>query len=160
MKKGKRLNYDNGRASEYTFRHCLGWPWTTDIKQNLQDGDYNSCGILSGTFMYTTTPTHPIAAQSPFMQIQICPYFLAWALPTSNKWTVVLTADYWKSITVSLVEVLSRFKFAPVDAFSLFDKVMLHEVCLKDRHQKFLRKQFHWPRMCSWHMRFANHSQQ
>jgi hypothetical protein len=71
-----------------------------------------------------------IAGES-FQQIQICPFFLLWALPLqTNLNTLLLPKILWKKMTIGLAQkLLTATKFTPIDAVSLFDKVMLHEVC-------------------------------
>lgn len=71
-----------------------------------------------------------IAAGESFQQIQICPFFLLWALPLkTNLNTVLLPKILWRKMTIGLVQKLvTATKFTPIDAVSLFDKVLLHEV--------------------------------
>lgn len=70
-----------------------------------------------------------------FWQIQICPFFLDWALPKETKEllsTVATGTQYrriWRDVTIRLALKLgSKWKYTPIDAVSLFDKVLLHEV--------------------------------
>jgi hypothetical protein len=65
-----------------------------------------------------------------FHQIQICQFFLLWALPLgSDLNTVLLPKILWKKITIGLAQqILTKSKYTPTDGVSLFDKVMLHEV--------------------------------
>lgn len=73
--------------------------------------------------MYTLLPLKKHA------QIQICPTFLTWAMPAPNRWTVLLSPSYWTKITVELAKRLkTATSYTPIDALSLFDKVMVHEV--------------------------------
>jgi hypothetical protein len=70
-----------------------------------------------------------IIAGESFHQIQICPFFLLWALPLgTNLNTVLLPKILWKKMTIGLAkQVLTKTKYTPIDAVSLFDKVLLHE---------------------------------
>ncbi|KAH7370019.1 hypothetical protein BKA65DRAFT_589457 [Rhexocercosporidium sp. MPI-PUGE-AT-0058] len=117
-----------------------------DIQQQLRDEDYSRCSF-SATFMFVVTavyPKRPLLEQ-PYMQIQICPFFLAYAVTTPNKWTVFLTADYWKKIGVTLVENLAvLIKYTPIDAYSLFDKVLLHELTHANRKFSTLDVAYGW----------------
>jgi hypothetical protein len=66
-----------------------------------------------------------------FQQIQICPYFLTWALPLmqSNLNIVALPKTLRKKLTAGLAQrLLTATKYTPIDGLSLFDKVMLHAV--------------------------------
>jgi len=70
-----------------------------------------------------------------FWQIQICPFFLDWALPKPTRQllnTVATGTTYkrlWRDVTVKLtLNLAARWKYTPIDAVSGFDKVLLHEV--------------------------------
>ncbi|KAH8585658.1 hypothetical protein B0O99DRAFT_126186 [Bisporella sp. PMI_857] len=66
-----------------------------------------------------------------FWQIQICPFFLQWALPRPRKswYTRAISRTFWKTWTVVLAEKIVTFtRYTPIDGASLFDKVMLHEL--------------------------------
>jgi hypothetical protein len=74
--------------------------------------------------MYTVLP-----APGKFLQIQICPTFLTWALPAANPWTVTLSSTYWIKLFVGLVKQIAiATLFTPIDGFSLVDKMLVHEV--------------------------------
>ncbi|KAE9364358.1 hypothetical protein N431DRAFT_488932 [Stipitochalara longipes BDJ] len=125
-----KIYCDQTRIRQVAFAGTNLFLYDSDIRQRLQEEDYDNCQIfsLSPSFMYTTLPR-----LSPFIQIQICPTFLNWALPTANGWTVKLSANYWKKLAVGLVQQLSKLIYAQIDAYSLFDKVMLHELTHANR---------------------------
>ncbi len=72
-----------------------------------------------------------IVSGESFHQIQICPFFLLWALPLgTNLNTVLLPKILWKKMSIGLAQqILTKTKYTPIDGLSLFDKVILHEVC-------------------------------
>ena len=73
--------------------------------------------------MYTVLPS------GKFVQIQICPPFLTWALPAANSWTVLLDPSYWLKLTLGLAkQITSLTSYTPIDGVSIFDVTMLHEV--------------------------------
>ncbi|XMA10225.1 hypothetical protein WAI453_003016 [Rhynchosporium graminicola] len=116
-----KIYCDQNRIERVSEEGRKFW-FDNQIKNELASEDYSSCGL--NTFMYTTHPT----AKNIYMQIQICPHFLNWALPSPEKWTVFLMADYWKKVGESFVEKLAYLKYTPIDVYSLFDKVVLHEL--------------------------------
>jgi len=69
-----------------------------------------------------------IAGES-FWQIQICPFFLQYALsPAKNLNTVLLPKILWRQFTVGLGKLIAEHTvYTPIDGLSLFDKIMLHE---------------------------------
>ncbi|KAH8819034.1 hypothetical protein F5884DRAFT_848373 [Xylogone sp. PMI_703] len=81
--------------------------------------------------VYTVVPVDPtisVQEDQPFMQIQICPTFLSWALAQAdgNLWTRKLSPSAWKRMSVNSIKeiILSTF-YAPIDGVSLVDKMML-----------------------------------
>ncbi|KAG4414644.1 hypothetical protein IFR04_012215 [Cadophora malorum] len=115
--------YCDQKRIDSEWRGLVKVNYDNDIKQNLQEKDYSSCSL--STLMYTTTPN---GLKSPHLQIQICPNFLLWALPIANPSTAWLSLDFWKKISASLVnQVTARFH-PEIDAYSLFDVTMLHEL--------------------------------
>lgn len=104
--------------------------------------------------MYTTLPrVLPLQRTVPFLQIQICPTFLTWALPVRNKWTAALSASFWKKLGVAGAR---QLKYAQIDVYSLFEKILLHEGC---SHLCFTPIRFppesNRGFTKSWHMRIA-----
>lgn len=65
----------------------------------------------------------------PFWQIQICPWLINYALPAKYTRTAVLEPSFWSRITAEAgLKLYTKFQYEPIDAMSLFDKVLLHEV--------------------------------
>lgn len=75
--------------------------------------------------------TDPTRTQHRWWQIQVCPLFLSYAMPATYKFTTALLSGqfYSKVVANPIAELVAATKFTPIDAASLFDKVMLHEVC-------------------------------
>lgn len=74
-----------------------------------------------------------------FYQIQICPFYLNSALPSQAKyqWTTNLlgsAANFVKSVSVNAVRLVAERDYTEIDAFALFDKVLLHEVSRSTLH--------------------------
>ena len=115
--------------------------YSTDITRNYQN--YTNCKASNIKFdpenfalMYTIWNSvrrdaqGNIIAGESFHQIQICPFFLLWALPLrSHLNTVLLPRILWWKMTFALVRKIRReSRYTPIDGVSLIDKVLLHEV--------------------------------
>ena len=70
-----------------------------------------------------------------FYQVQICPFYLNSELPSNAKysWTTTLLSvkNFVSSVSVNMIRDIVSRGFTEIDAFALFDKVLLHEVSEK-----------------------------
>lgn len=90
--------------------------------------------LLPPTIMITTNPgqiaNNPIGSLS---EIQICPWFLSKERGFKFRDFKSLNALLTGSLARAAMPLVSKALYTPIDAFSLFDKVLLHEVCITKR---------------------------
>jgi hypothetical protein len=91
-------------------------------------GRWASCYDLQPpTLMITTNPIVDLSLGS---EIQICPWFLT----QSRDWKISdlksLNKVVWGGLAEIVMPAVTKVQYTPIDAFSLFEKVALHEVYL------------------------------
>ncbi|GME66162.1 hypothetical protein GTA08_BOTSDO07478 [Neofusicoccum parvum] len=91
--------------------------------KNTDDVDWQDCkSKLPTTFAYTHNPKG-----MKFSQIQICPWFLNYAKGKEyNTWEDVQKKTKLLNFAVPILS--NGWPLTPIDAISLFDKVLLHEL--------------------------------
>lgn len=75
-------------------------------------------------FAYTQRPWRT----DRYDQIQICPWFLEYAMKDSYRFKTDVKADLLARMALKLNEFVTDKWYTPVDLIMLFDKVMLHEL--------------------------------
>jgi hypothetical protein len=74
--------------------------------------------------------TNPIVETSYGSEIQICPWFLL----QQRKWKFSDLKDLnkvlWGGLAKVVMDDFAKVQYTPIDSFSLFEKVALHEVYL------------------------------
>lgn len=75
-----------------------------------------------GTLAYTNNPEdYP-------SQITICPWFLTYSLKTLFPTSKGLRSQLLGQLARFVIPIASRWVYTKIDAYSLFDKLLLHEV--------------------------------
>lgn len=75
--------------------------------------------------IYLAYTAHPVGKH---WQIQFCPWFLAYATKQDVQLTQHIPAQIWAAFLKGITPLITRWPYTPIDAASVFDKVMLHEV--------------------------------
>lgn len=73
---------------------------------------------------YTVTPN----AALKYNQIQICPWFLQYAMKKDPAFQNQIKPDLIPRLAVKLDEWVTKIVYTPIDLLGLFDKVMVHEM--------------------------------
>ncbi|EKG11797.1 hypothetical protein MPH_11293 [Macrophomina phaseolina MS6] len=107
---------DDGRWYDPDIEEVIDPKGTSDV-------DWQDCkDFLPTTFAYTHNPRG-----QKFSQVQICPWFLGWAKGKEfNSWEDVQTKA--KVFNWAVPKLTSGWPLTAIDAASLFDKVLLHEL--------------------------------
>lgn len=75
-------------------------------------------------FAYTQRPQRI----DRYDQIQICPWFLQWAVAQDYKTKADYKPSFMSNMALRLDDWITGKWYTPIDLISLFDKVILHEV--------------------------------
>ena len=95
-------------------------------------------GVLSPTLAITTNPGQTIGNPTGSLsEIQICPWFLSKQRGFKFRDFKSANALLIGTLARAAVPVVQKLVYAPIDAFSLFDKVLLHEVCVAKSHDDY-----------------------
>lgn len=78
--------------------------------------------LLPPTLMITTNP------DGQHSEIQICPWFLRKARGFKYTDFKSVNAVVWGGLAKLVMDKIADKQYTPIDAFQLFDKVLLHEV--------------------------------
>jgi len=83
--------------------------------------------------MYTTKPLDYTASPEaqPHLQVQICPWYLAYALPLRNQgvWSMMgLKPSFWSKLSYKAWLAWEKTLHPQIDAFASFESTLLHEV--------------------------------
>lgn len=84
------------------------------------------------TFAYTQNRNKEPAAyeDSDYEQLQLCPSFIQWAMKQHAQFKDDVKPGKLVSVFKFLIPRVGKWWYTPIDVVSLFDKVLLHEVCL------------------------------
>lgn len=78
---------------------------------------------------YTQRPTKKDKNDpDKYDQIQLCPWFLDYAMSKDFRFKKSITPSLWGALAVRAGNWLSNRWYTPIDLLSLFDKVLIHEV--------------------------------
>lgn len=97
----------------------------TDVKEIVKKKDRDFC---VQTLMFTSHPED----KSKFWQIQVCPWFLDWAVRQDKQFTSLIKTSLWSKFRGLAIPIIANIKYKPIDLVSLFDKVFLHEITHTD----------------------------
>ncbi|KAF7871777.1 hypothetical protein EAF04_003884 [Stromatinia cepivora] len=103
--------------------------YDTDIQAAAEVSDKVTC-LLS--LMWTSNARN-LKENTGHFQIQICPWFLDYASRAPFKWTSGILRQFWAKFTPLrwfIRPAAAWLVYSAVDSVSLFEKVLLHEVCI------------------------------
>jgi hypothetical protein len=99
------------------------WLMITDLEQDIDDA-----GACGSDIAYTISTD--LLNRKKFAQIQICPWFLNYALrQADNKvFQTAIDNNLLGKLIQSLKASFFKGRFTPIDAVAAFEKVLLHEI--------------------------------
>ncbi len=72
----------------------------------------------------TTVPSDP----DKYSQITFCPWFLDYAMSKAQQFQGQFKPAAIGQLALKVDTLVTKLKYTPIDLFSLFDKVVVHEV--------------------------------
>ncbi|KAA8570567.1 hypothetical protein EYC84_002829 [Monilinia fructicola] len=104
-----------------------GVMYDTDIQAGARVSEKVSCAL---SLMWTLNSQN-IEENKGHFQIQICPWFLDFAMSAPFQWTSSIRRQIWAKLTPIrwlIRPIVSRLVYTAIDSVALFEKVLLHEM--------------------------------